>query len=160
MIVGDSEGVLAISVMEDLSDPPTDINPYEVLEIETTATSSAIKSAYKRLALRHHPGTRKYHAHPIQSLHTSSQTKRIPTPKTPPTPNFKKLLSHTLSSRMSDGANATILRAILQSLSISKTTTSTGLISSGHSGRILLRRVPSAASKISIRAQMRRGVMF
>jgi preprotein translocase subunit Sec63 len=43
--------------MEDLSEnPPTEINPYEVLEIETTATPSNVKSAYKKLALRHHPG--------------------------------------------------------------------------------------------------------
>ncbi|KAF6240560.1 hypothetical protein HO173_001229 [Letharia columbiana] len=41
--------------MEDLSDPPTDINPYEVLEIENTATSGDVKSAYKKLALRYHP---------------------------------------------------------------------------------------------------------
>ena len=44
------------SNMEDLSDPPTDINPYEVLEIENTATSGDVKSAYKKLALRYHPG--------------------------------------------------------------------------------------------------------
>ncbi|KAK4692375.1 hypothetical protein P7C71_g4815, partial [Lecanoromycetidae sp. Uapishka_2] len=42
--------------MEDLSqNPPTEINPYEALEIETTATSAEVKSAYKKLALRHHP---------------------------------------------------------------------------------------------------------
>ena len=44
--------------MEDLSnDPPTDINPYEVLEIEITASSAEVKSSYKKLALRYHPGT-------------------------------------------------------------------------------------------------------
>lgn len=41
--------------MEDSAEPPTDINPYEVLEIGTTATSSDVKSAYKKLALRYHP---------------------------------------------------------------------------------------------------------
>ncbi|KAL6717419.1 hypothetical protein ACLMJK_005334 [Lecanora helva] len=42
--------------MEDLSkEPPKDINPYEVLQLETTASSQEVKSAYKKLALRHHP---------------------------------------------------------------------------------------------------------
>lgn len=46
-----------LSIMEDFSDgPPTDINPYHVLEIETMASASEVKSAYKKLALRHHPG--------------------------------------------------------------------------------------------------------
>lgn len=43
--------------MAQLSDaPPTDIDPYQTLEIETTATPSEVKSAYKKLALQHHPG--------------------------------------------------------------------------------------------------------
>ena len=42
--------------MDNSSDPPTDIDPYEVLEIEATATSTDIKLAYKKLALKHHPG--------------------------------------------------------------------------------------------------------
>lgn len=43
--------------MADLSDaPPTDIDPYQVLEIDSTATQDEVKSAYKKLALRHHPG--------------------------------------------------------------------------------------------------------
>lgn len=44
-------------MMVDLSqEPPTNINPYDVLELETTASSSDVKSAYKTLALKHHPG--------------------------------------------------------------------------------------------------------
>ena len=54
--------------MEDLSDPPTDINPYEVLEIETSATSSDVKSAYKKLALRYHPGLFRKHGQKVQRL--------------------------------------------------------------------------------------------
>lgn len=57
--------------MEDLSDPPTDINPYEVLEIETTATSSDVKSAYKKLALRHHPD--KAHPNAKDTAHNKFQ---------------------------------------------------------------------------------------
>ncbi|CAF9921198.1 MAG: hypothetical protein ALECFALPRED_001734 [Alectoria fallacina] len=57
--------------MEDLSDPPTDINPYEVLEIEITATSSDVKSAYKKLALRHHPD--KAHPNAKDTAHNKFQ---------------------------------------------------------------------------------------
>jgi len=43
--------------MVDVSkEPPTNINPYEVLQLEITASSSDVKSAYKKLALKHHPG--------------------------------------------------------------------------------------------------------
>ena len=43
--------------MEDLSaEPPTDINPYEVLQLEPTASPNDVKTAYKKLALTHHPG--------------------------------------------------------------------------------------------------------
>lgn len=36
-------------------DPPS-IEPYTVLELEKTATESEIKKAYRKAALRHHPG--------------------------------------------------------------------------------------------------------
>ena len=38
-----------------ISDPPTEINPYQVLSLEPTATPSQIKSAYHKAALQHHP---------------------------------------------------------------------------------------------------------
>lgn len=37
------------------SEPPT-IDPYEVLELEKTATADQIKSAYRKAALKNHPG--------------------------------------------------------------------------------------------------------
>jgi len=43
--------------MEDLASPPTDIDPYQILEIKASATANGVKKAYRRLALRHHPGT-------------------------------------------------------------------------------------------------------
>lgn len=44
--------------IEDLvgdEEPPT-IEPYSVLGIEKTATSDEIKTAYRKAALKHHPG--------------------------------------------------------------------------------------------------------
>jgi DnaJ family protein C protein 9 len=43
----------------DLEDeePPT-IEPYTTLGIEKTATADEVKSAYRRAALKHHPGMR------------------------------------------------------------------------------------------------------
>ena len=42
---------------EDLMvDEPPSINPYEVLGIEKTATADEVKSAYRKAALKHHPG--------------------------------------------------------------------------------------------------------
>ena len=40
---------------EDLSSPPTEINPYEILFIPKTASASNIRSAYRKLALQWHP---------------------------------------------------------------------------------------------------------
>ena len=43
--------------IEDLEDElPTGINPYKVLGVEKNATADEIKSAYRKLALKHHPG--------------------------------------------------------------------------------------------------------
>lgn len=37
-------------------EPPC-INPYEVLEVAEQASADEIKSAYRKKALKHHPGT-------------------------------------------------------------------------------------------------------
>lgn len=38
-----------------LGDPPTTIDPYSVLSVPPTATADEIKTAYRKLALKHHP---------------------------------------------------------------------------------------------------------
>lgn len=38
-------------------DGPPSIDPYEVLGLETTASADDVKKAYRKLALKHHPGT-------------------------------------------------------------------------------------------------------
>lgn len=40
---------------ETLEDPPTSIEPYEVLDIDKSATADQVKSAYRKAALKHHP---------------------------------------------------------------------------------------------------------
>lgn len=41
-----------------VDEAPTSINPYEVLGLTKEATADEVKSAYRKAALRHHPGTR------------------------------------------------------------------------------------------------------
>lgn len=38
-------------------DVPTSIDPYEVLGLERTASEADVKKAYRKAALRNHPGT-------------------------------------------------------------------------------------------------------
>lgn len=38
------------------SEPPV-VDPYEVLGLERTATPDQVKQAYRKAALKHHPGT-------------------------------------------------------------------------------------------------------
>jgi DnaJ family protein C protein 9 len=42
------------------SEPPI-IDPYEVLNLERTATGEQIKQAYRKAALKHHPGLLSLH---------------------------------------------------------------------------------------------------
>ena len=41
---------------ETLEDMPTSVNPYEVLGVEEKDNADQIKSAYRKQALKHHPG--------------------------------------------------------------------------------------------------------
>lgn len=43
---------------ETLEDIPTLVDPYTTLEVDEEATADQIKSAYRKLALAHHPGQR------------------------------------------------------------------------------------------------------
>jgi DnaJ family protein C protein 9 len=43
------------ATVEDISDPPTEINPYAVLNVPQTATAADVRTAYRKLALQWHP---------------------------------------------------------------------------------------------------------
>jgi DnaJ-class molecular chaperone len=38
------------------AEPPTTINPYRTLDVPRDATTEQIKAAYRKAALKHHPG--------------------------------------------------------------------------------------------------------
>jgi hypothetical protein len=47
--------------IEEEEGPPT-IDPYEVLGLEAEATADDVKKAYRKLALKHHPGMHLYYS--------------------------------------------------------------------------------------------------
>ena len=54
----------------DLPDePPTSIDPYEILNVPTDASQAQIKKAYKKAALKHHPGSVSYPDFPNLGTH-------------------------------------------------------------------------------------------
>lgn len=53
--------VLGLANMDAASpEPPTKIDPYKTLNIPNKATAAEVKTAYKKLALKHHPGECSY----------------------------------------------------------------------------------------------------
>jgi hypothetical protein len=103
--------------------PPT-IDPYEVLGLETEATADDVKKAYRKLALKHHPGTGTVFLIEYRAADLI-QTRLRQTPKKPPIRHSKRLLSHTLFSLTTAAASATISPATPPKPSRT-TTTSTG----------------------------------
>lgn len=104
--------------MEDVTHvPPTDIDPYKVLGIGETASLGEVKSAYRRLALQHHPGT---HSGSLSYLAQSfayleAQIKLNRKLKTQLTPNSKRL--HLLMQYSLMNADENVTTPLATSLS-------------------------------------------
>lgn len=49
-----------VKPVEDEQMPSVEEDLYKILGVESNATAEAIKTAYKKNALRHHPGTQSY----------------------------------------------------------------------------------------------------
>lgn len=73
------------------ADGPPSIEPYVVLGLTKVATAEDVKKAYRKMALKHHPGMRP--TDNIEAISNSPQTRRPSTRKKPRTKLFKKLLS-------------------------------------------------------------------
>lgn len=60
--------------MENVSEtPPKDIDPYSTLNLTPTATTAEIRTAYKKLALKYHPGKAQLRVS-LGAYHSSSTT--------------------------------------------------------------------------------------
>ena len=68
------------SKVMDPSTPPTDVDPYTILSLPTTASADDIKRAYRKLALKYHPGI----FLPIRILLRISPTDSFPADKAAP----------------------------------------------------------------------------
>lgn len=111
--------------------PPT-INPYEVLGLEQEATADDVKKAYRKMALKHHPGSHESislltHAHVLQTRPPRVTTKL-------PIRSSRRSHSHTLSSQTTADASATTSLEALPNHS-KMTRTSTGSASTADSSK-------------------------
>jgi hypothetical protein len=91
------------------SKPPTQINPYRTLDLERDASEAQIKSAYRKAALKSHPGRPD---HPSLDLKLSPSQTKPPRPTAPlHTSASRKSRSPMPSSPIRDGAHVTTPRA-------------------------------------------------
>ena len=54
----------------EFDEEPPQVEPYQVLDVEKTATADQVKTAYRKAALKWHPGTRPNSSlpHPLRPL--------------------------------------------------------------------------------------------
>jgi hypothetical protein len=99
---------------EEEDGPPT-VNPYEVLDLEHEATADDVKKAYRKMALKHHPGKRQF-SHSKSSAYIL-QTRPQMARKKPPTRSSKRSPSHMPFYPTTAVASATTSQAAPQSRS-------------------------------------------
>jgi len=94
---------------EEEAGPPT-INPYEVLGLEHEATADDVKKAYRKMALKHHPGT----GYPLHALYYAhiDQTRPPMVRKRTQIRSSRKSHSHTPSYLTTADASDMISRAV------------------------------------------------
>lgn len=103
-------------------DGPPVVDPYEVLALEHEATADDVKKAYRKMALKHHPG--KFWSACFECLTDITQTRQQRARKRPRTRSSRKSHSHTPFSQTSADANDTISQAALpRRLRMTKTLT-------------------------------------
>lgn len=57
VIIFSSFSTMPSSTQLPTPEPPKPINPYDVLDVPKDATEDQVKKAYRKAALKHHPGT-------------------------------------------------------------------------------------------------------
>lgn len=92
-------------------DGPPSIDPYAILGLEDKATADDVKKAYRKMALKHHPGW--YYDRCAKTIAKKFQTRRPRTRKKLRIKPSKRLLSPTPSYPMNTAANATTSQAVL-----------------------------------------------
>lgn len=127
------------------AEPPVSVAPYAVLEIDPGASPSEVRTAYKKLALRYHPGPYPlipfhylFSRHPLTCPLFVFQTKRSPPLKPLRMRNSKKLPSPMPSSPTLPAARVMTPLVPLPNRPPALTVTSIGPTSSDNSMPMLL----------------------
>jgi hypothetical protein len=128
------------------ADGPPSIDPYAVLGLEKEATADDVKKAYRKMALKHHPGM-----HPaifVRATANNQQTRRLRMKKKPRTRLSRRLPLPTPFCPMTAAASATTSQAAPPRRSRT-TTGSTGSSSTASNSRM------SSIKRTSTRSQAR-----
>lgn len=148
------------------AEPPVSIAPYAVLEIEPGASPSEVRTAYKKLALRYHPGPYFSISFTISlskpsdfALHVP-QTKRFLPLKPPRILNSKKSPSPMPFSQTLPAARVMTPPAQLPTHSGAMMVISIGPTSSGNNTRMPLPWTGFRSSSLNTRIRSRRRVIF
>lgn len=88
------------------ADGPPSIDPYAVLGLEKEATADDVKKAYRKMALKHHPG--RHYARTPRALTHNPQTRRLRATRKPRTRLSRRLPLPTPFCLTTAAASATM----------------------------------------------------